>query len=1522
MRLRACPLRRALQPDFDCVVSRQGSGKLVTVKLPSAPIAIIGMACIYPGAPNLRCYWDNIVNGVDAISRVPEQRWAASFYDPDSNEIDRFYCRRGGFVDDYVDFDPLQYGVMPKAAASADPDQLLSLRVGVEALNDAGYASREFPREKTGVIIGRGNYLSAGTLRLEQHVRLLPQTLQTVQDLIPDITADQLQQLRDQLKSKLDYYGPDVAVGMIPNLVASRLANRLDLHGPAYTVDAACASSLIAIEQACDALRSGQTDMMLAGGLHFTHDLTFWATFCQLGALSRTQTCRPFSENADGILAGEGIGMLVLKRLDDAQRDGDRIYAVINGVASASDGRSSSLLAPAVEGQLLALRRAWQQTGLERQQIGLLEAHGTGTPTGDQAELQTLKSFFGALGNRKDEAQTRSVPVLGSVKSMIGHTMPAAGVAGVIKAALSIYHGVLPPTLHCEQPHPLLHETRFRVIARQEPWPPQDAQRIAAVNAFGFGGINAHVVLSRPEPNTDVTTGADAVAAQRDRAQMHLPKVVTIAADTQQALLDQLQREHWDSQPGAGAWRLAIVEPNAKRIELAIKVVSKGQAWHGRNQIFFSGDAMIASGGKIAFLFPGVDSLFEPRAEDVAAYFHWPLSEFCHPADPADVLFRVVLGLNKFNQMMFDVMGRLQIKPHGLAGHSIGEFSAMAAGGMLSQARVDAVMGVLENDPSTLQVPDVIFLAAACGVDMARAAIGDLPDIVVSHDNCPHQVILCGKASVVDQVAQRLMDMNVLSQKLPFVSGFHSPMFAGHMQQYRDFYDATDLYEPNVPVWSATSADLFPASMQEKKQLALEHLLQPVRFRQLIENMYAAGFRTFIQVGTGSLVGFVGDILKSRPHLAISANVAKREGMEQLCHLVAALWVEGADLDLSLLGFEGNVRQATESSSHAIRLRLGVPLVKLDHALQLQSTLAAQMAIPSLETGQDPLQALFNQTLVSIQQAGAEVQAAWQARKKMRDVPVEPSVAVMQASSVSASSSVSGVHPGKSSVPVAPFKKLIHQMLDVHDNIPYVMDHELYPQRPGWSVVADRHPVVPLTMEIALLREAIESTLPGYVVIRFKEVHAFNWLVVDQPTEIVMHFQMEQYPEIEVGIEGYMKAKAVIDTHYPAPSGRFEVQRSDVFERRSRHRTAPFENPRPAAIDAQHLYEERWMFHGPAYQGVIQLGPMADNGVSGRIRVPSGKGALLDNMGQLAGYWVMEQDKDSLAMPISVDRISFFGTEPEVGSEFDCHIWVRHLDGVSCVTDQQLLNEHGQVVLTMEGWQTRRYQMDRDFFMQTKQIQQKLVSEVLEEGVVLFHDRYDTAIVRDYLAKRFLNRPEMREYEAVSPRRRRQWLNGRVVAKDAVRKYLWNKLGRYDLFPKEIAVSNDDRGQPQVSPHISAGFEDTLHVSIAHKDLLALAMVAEHPVGVDIEKIEPRTVEFIALAMSDEEVALLPQTERDEWVARFWVAKEALAKQLGTGLEGRPKQFAISEIDGQNLRVNEQWVTTRKRDNYIIGWTV
>ncbi|MFT3930907.1 MAG: beta-ketoacyl synthase N-terminal-like domain-containing protein [Spongiibacteraceae bacterium] len=1497
------------------------------------PIAIIGMAGIFPGAADIAQYWRNIVAGVDAITDVPAQRWDSVFYDPKSNAVDRFYCKRGGFVDDYVDFDPLQFGVMPKAAQSADPDQLLSLRVGVDAMRDAGYSTRDSDsatrelskeaRERTGVIIGRGNYLSAGTLRLEQHVRHVQQTMNTLRDLLPDISDEQLAQVREQMQQQLDYYGPDVAVGMIPNLVASRLANRLDLHGPAYTVDAACASSLLAIEQACQLLNSGECNLMLAGGLHFTHDLTFWATFCQLGALSRSQQVKPFSRDADGILAGEGIGLVVLKRLDDAERDGDRIYAVIRGVGSASDGRGSSLLAPAVEGQLLALQRAWKNTQLDPQTIGLIEAHGTGTPTGDEAELETLRRFFGDVNNAP---RTIDAPVIGSVKSMIGHTMPAAGVAGLIKAALSIYHGVLPPTLHCEQPHELLAKTRFRVIDKTETWP--EKNRVAAVNAFGFGGINAHVVLSSHAAQPGSTENFIASSAEKLNDKVVLPHVVVIAAATQAELLDKLNREQWDNPSSAGVWRIAIIDPNEKRLDLAKKIVMAGKSWQGRSQIYFSCDTLLAKNnnhaGKVAFLFPGVDSAFSPRANDVASYFNLPLPPNCDESNageelnPADSLLKVVQGLSAFNLFTFAATQKLGIRADGMAGHSIGEWSAMSAAGMVASEQAESVLKHI--DPSEVQFPDLVFLSAACVRALVDSVIGERADVVISHDNCPHQTILCGKREAIAQVEQALRSRQVLLQRLPIISGFHTPFFAKYLAPYRDFFLHTPLFEPAVPVWSATTAQPFPISMQEKQQLALDHLLQPVRFRSLIENMYADGFRAFIQLGTGSLSGFVQDTLKGKPHLAIDVNSAKQSGLAQLCHVSAALWVEGMQFNTELLGPEQSESKQSESkkieprqlrnteSRSSIKLRLGVPLLRLSEPLSFNSVLVDRSAavVNSFAANvSDPIATLFRDTMTDIQQASAEILQLWQTRSKRSSNGPKLSR--------NTQARIIPLAPSQPATETTQREHRIAMRLDIDTNIADVIDHAFYPQRAGWSDLADRHPVIPLTMEVTLLRQAVENYLPGYVVTQIENVKAYNWLIVSKPIEIEIVLKPMQLfgdadgAKLEVSIEGYMTAQAIVAREYPAAPSKRDIA---------------WKNPCATAIDAAALYRDNWMFHGPAYQGVTELISIADNGMRGRLRTPRGSGSLLDNMGQLAGYWVMEQPTDCLAMPIGVEQIKFYSSEPAVGSEFDCDIVIRDMDALTCITDQQLVSDSGDVVIEMLGWQTRRYQMDRAFWIHSKQLEKYIVSHRIDHDAVIFHDTYETAILRDYIARRYLNQIEMSEYDTLSPRRRRSWLNGRVAAKDAVRAYYWQRCGGFDFYPKEIRVENAANGQPVLFPHISNTLSDPLHLSIAHKDNVAVAAVSDVPVGIDIESIAERDQNFIDIAFTREEQALLPEINRAEWVARFWAAKEAVVKMFGTGFQGKPKQFCVESVDGEYICVAGARVVTLLQNNYVIAVTV
>ncbi|MER2634978.1 MAG: beta-ketoacyl synthase N-terminal-like domain-containing protein, partial [Rhizobiaceae bacterium] len=928
--------------------------------------AIVGLACLFPGAPDLASFWSNIVSGVDAIGDVPAGRWDESYYDPASSAVDRFYCRRGGFVDRDADFDPLRFGIAPNTVDSIEPDQLLTLKVGFEAMQDAGLDRKPFPRERTGVIIGRGNYVSAGVLRLEQHVRLLPQILRTLQDLFPELPRAALEATRDRLRRQLTHYGPDVAAGLIPNLIASRLANRLDLHGPAFTVDAACASAVVALEQACASLARRETDLMLVGGAHLTHDLTFWATFCQLGALSRRGVSSPLSADADGILAGEGIGMAVVKRLDDALADGDRIYAVIEGIGTSSDGRASSLVAPATSGQLIALEKAWSGLDFGREAIGLVETHGTATPTGDQVELETLARFFG--GHAGDGAR----PVAGSVKSMIGHAMPASGMASLIKTALSIHHGVLPPTLHCENPHPAVDRTRFRVIGRAEAWTQAREERVAAMNAFGFGGINGHVVLrGLPEAARPVRSGPLPAG---------LPPVLLLSAETPDALLARLDRGERDRpsdrEPGASPCRLAIIEPNERKLAMARKAIASGKPWQGRQQIWYSPRGLIGAGGKLAFLFPGVDSSFAPQAAGLADHFGLTLPPHCRPLDPAKELSLVVRGVLSFNLVMFDAVSRLGIRADAIAGHSIGEWTASAASGLVDREEGEAAFTGI--DWENVSFPDLPYVAASCGAERLAEILSGIQPLVISHDNCPHQSIACGSRAAVEEALERLRDARVLSQILPMVSGFHSPWFDEKSGPFRDMVSKLGLRDPAVPLWSVASAAPFPASEAARRDSMFRQLLEPVLFRPLTEAMHADGFRVFVQIGTGSLANFVADSLSGKPHHAIESHSEKRGGMEQLQHLSAALWVEGAAFDTALLA-DGPFAEpiVKRESASGRRLSLGVPLLRvgepLESALLPVSMRASAPGDMLPAAADDAVGRLLRDTLADIERAGREV---------------------------------------------------------------------------------------------------------------------------------------------------------------------------------------------------------------------------------------------------------------------------------------------------------------------------------------------------------------------------------------------------------------------------------------------------------------------------------------------------------------------------------------------------------------------
>jgi 3-oxoacyl-(acyl-carrier-protein) synthase/NAD(P)H-dependent flavin oxidoreductase YrpB (nitropropane dioxygenase family) len=346
----------------------------------AADVAIVGMACIFPDAPNLAAFWKNVVLGVDAIREVPAERWNAELYFDPEGVGDRTPSMWGGFLPDTA-FDPAAYGIPPRSLAAIDPVQLLSLEVARRALDDAGYGEREFDRERTSVIFGAeaGTELASGYGFRANYPQMLGALPEELDAHLPKLTEDSF-------------------AGVLANVIAGRIANRLDLGGVNYTVDAACASSLAAIDLACKELASGTSDMVIGGGADLHNSINDYLLFASVHALSPTGKCRTFDAKADGIALGEGVAALVLKRLADAERDGDRVYAVIKGVGGSSDGKSLGLTAPRKEGQMRALERAYDTAGISPADVGMVEAHGTGTVVGDRTELATLTEVFANAG--------------------------------------------------------------------------------------------------------------------------------------------------------------------------------------------------------------------------------------------------------------------------------------------------------------------------------------------------------------------------------------------------------------------------------------------------------------------------------------------------------------------------------------------------------------------------------------------------------------------------------------------------------------------------------------------------------------------------------------------------------------------------------------------------------------------------------------------------------------------------------------------------------------------------------------------------------------------------------------------------------------------------------------------------------------------------------------------------------------------------------------------------------------------
>jgi acyl transferase domain-containing protein/phosphopantetheinyl transferase len=1413
----------------------------------SEDIAIVGIGAVFPGAGDTAAFWRNIRTGVDAISEVPAHRWDQSvYYDPEAMAApDRFYCRRGGFVDELADVDPTRFGIMPAAVDGTEPDQLLALRAAAEAITDAGGDDRLPDRSRVGVIIGRGGYLTPGVARLDQRVHTAHQLTAVLRDLVPGLPEDRLTSVREAFQKTL---GPEESIGLVPNFAASRVANRFDLRGPAYTVDAACASSLLAVDHAVRDLASGRCDAVLAGGVHHCHHTTLWSVFTQLRALSPTETIRPFDARADGTLLSEGTGIVLLKRLADALEAGDRVYAVIRGVGVASDGRATSLMNPLADGQVTAVEQAWRAAGVDPaagHAVGLVEAHGTATPAGDTTELETLRRVFGTDGP----------PIgLGTVKSMIGHTMPAAGVAGLIKAALALHHETLPPTLHVEEPHPDLAGTRFAPVAEAVPWErPPGAPRRAAVNAFGFGGINAHVVLE--EAPRAVRSPARPRSAEGE-------PVLRLAGAGPEELARALGADDPDllaragREPGDGPCRLAIVAPDQRRLALARKIVKRGRAWRGRSDVWFTPEPLLTGPEQVAFLFPGFEPEFEPRVEGLARHFGLPAPELHGTGEVVEYALDIVA----VSRLYAAALARIGVTPGAVAGHSLGEWTAMIVAGIYPE--IDDFIASMRS--GMVEVPDVVYAAFGASVDRVLPEIEEFADVHLTHDNCPHQSVICGPADPVAQVVDRLRKRAVMTQTMPFRTGFHSPFYARHVPAARAMLERLEVRPPTVPIWSATSLSPFPSDPGEVRDLVLRHLVEPVRFRRLTELLHDAGIRAFVQVGQGSLVGFAEDTLRDRDFLAIPAAVGGRDGIDQLRRVAAALWTDGLAPDFSRLPAPpappAPVREGVK-----VRLRLGEPMVRLPG---MDGLVGAPTATYAADPGESPVVAALNAALADTAAAARTVAGAW--RDGPENAPAEE-----------------------------PPRTLTRTRVFSVATMPDTVDHCVFPQPPGWPDMTDRFPVVPLTGILEIMAGAAAELVPGAVVTGISQVKAARWLSTAPETTTAVHATRgDASPDgaipVKVRIEGYASGTVHLAAgHPPAP---------EPLRR-------PLTNPRRAPVGARELYDGDWMFHGPRFAGVARIDRIGDDGISGGLTNLPADGALLDSAGQLIGHWMqVSLTVDQTVLPTGIRAVRFYGPKPEAGARLDCDAWIREVTETEMRADAEIRDAAGRVWCVIEGWTTRRFATDERIWNVKFRPQSETLAEPRPGGWCVVRERWPDTGSRELIMRRYLCAAERPRYDELTPNTRRQWLLGRIAAKDAVRHRLW-ELGAGPIYPAEITIENDERGRPRAVGAFRAPYLSLAHCAGKGRSLgIGVAIAGPGPVGIDIEAVKEREAGTEEVALTAAERALLdraPAGERAALFTRLWTAKEAVAKALGTGLGGRPRDFEVRPHQGPHERPHE-----------------
>jgi len=921
----------------------------INSSLKKTPVAIIGLSAMFADASNVKEYWNNIINQKDSIVDVPESRWKIEdYYDADPTIADKTYCKKGGFIPD-IDFNPMEFGLPPNILEVTDVSQLLSLIGARDAFEDAGYGreSGKFTallKEKTGVILGVGGgqkLITPLTSRLQAPIWEKALKSSGISDAdIPHII--------EKIKKAYVGWNENSFPGMLGNVISGRITNRFDLGGINSVVDAACAASLSAIKMAVSELIEGRCDMMLTGGVDTDNSPFMYMSFSKTPAFSQKGSIRPFDIDSDGMLIGEGIGMLVLKRLEDAERDGDRVYGLLTGVGSSSDGRYKSVYAPRPHGQALAMQRAYDEAGYDASTVKLIEGHGTATGAGDAAEFESMSMVFGKSDTTKNHI------AIGSVKSQIGHTKSAAGAAGMIKAALALYHKVLPGTINVTKPHEKfeIENSPFYVNAETRPWFKNGVPRRAGISAFGFGGVNVHFAMEEYENKTSFTDRVHQTfhsiylkATNANDLLTHLKNtVVGLNSKETTTAYYNLKESSKQGTAKQSEARLGFVaeslEDCISKLEIAVKQLENNkEAWSHPKEIFFRPNG-ISSSIKVASLFSGQGSQYANMAKEATSSFEtlqqtiaafdakkgYDLATKIYPkpvftAEDKDSLEKNITNtefaqpaIGAISLGYYKVFKNAGLVSDMVAGHSFGELTALCASGVLSEtdyitlaiARGEAMAGKNANGDAGM------MLAVKAATSEIQSLIASIPGVSIANINASNQLVLGGTTEGITKAKTLLDTKNYRSVLLPVSAAFHTDC-VGHAQQpFEKSIQAIEFSSPVIPVYSNSTGNAYPTETPKIKNILAQHILNTVDFKTEIENMYAAGARVFVEFGPKSiLTNLVKDILADKEHFVVATNAKATKNSD--------LQIREAAIQLQVLGCElgaidSNARQVAAPS--------------------------------------------------------------------------------------------------------------------------------------------------------------------------------------------------------------------------------------------------------------------------------------------------------------------------------------------------------------------------------------------------------------------------------------------------------------------------------------------------------------------------------------------------------------------------------------------------------------------------------